>query len=223
MRLNHQKRKKELGTIVYEDIDLVVFEKSEGMLSYPLKNDRSTSAIQSIRQIWKFQQRSNQNLYLIHRLDRETSGLMVFAKTTLARRSLTAQFREHSVIRGYMAITDGIPVHSHGTIRTMLGRRITGRRGVTTHGKLSITNYVVRRSFRSNALVYCSLHTGRTHQVRIHMAHLRTPVIGDPVYGRSKGGRMFLHAHVLGFKHPRSNAPHVYVSSLPEEFKKKLK
>ena len=224
MRLDHHKRKKyELGTIIYEDVDIVVFEKSAGLLSYPLKNDQSPSAIQLIRRIWKSQQRLNQNLYLLHRLDRETSGLMIFAKTTLARRSLTEQFHEHSVVRGYMAITQGIPVHSHGTIRTMLGRRVTGRRGVTTHGKLSITNYVVRKSFRKNALVYCSLHTGRTHQVRIHMAHLGTPVIGDPVYGKSKGGRMFLHAHVLGFMHPRSNAPHVYVSSLPEEFKKILK
>jgi 23S rRNA pseudouridine1911/1915/1917 synthase len=211
---------RDLGSIIYEDLDILIFEKPAGILSYPIKNEQGLSAIQIIRRKWKSQQRSNRNLYLIHRLDRETSGLMVFAKTTLARRSLSSQFHEHSVIRGYMAITEGVPESSEGKIRTMLGRRVTGKRGVTSQGKLSITNYAVCKSTHKNALVYCSLHTGRTHQVRIHMAHLGTPVVGDPVYGKRKGGRMLLHAHVLGLQHPRSNAPHVFLSSLPQEFKR---
>ncbi len=224
MKRFDQKRKSyEPGSIIYEDIDVVVFEKPAGILSYPIKNERTMSAIQIIRRKWKSDQRSNQNLYLIHRLDLETSGLMVFAKTTLARRSLTDQFHEHSVVRGYIAATEGTPNPSQGAIRTMLGRRSSGRRGVTTHGKLGITNYVVRKSSGKRALVYCSLHTGRTHQVRIHMAHLGTPVVGDPVYGKRKGGRMLLHAHVLGFLHPRGNAPHLFLSSLPEEFKRVLR
>jgi 23S rRNA pseudouridine1911/1915/1917 synthase len=222
-RFKQKSKPGELGTIVYEDIDLVIFEKAAGVLSYPLKEDRTISAIQLIRKRWKSQQRQNRNLYLIHRLDQDTSGLMVFAKTTLARRSLAKQFHDHSVIRGYVAVTRGIPNPSQGRIRTMLGRQFSGRRGVTPKGRVSITDYVVRKSSRNNALVYCSLHTGRTHQVRIHMAHLGTPVVGDRVYGKTKANRMMLHAQVLGFHHPRSNTPVVFVSSLPAEFKQAFK
>jgi 23S rRNA pseudouridine1911/1915/1917 synthase len=222
-RFKQKSKQSELGAIVYEDIDLVIFEKAVGVLSYPLKGDRTISAIQLIRKKWKDRQSPNRNLYLIHRLDQDTSGLMVFAKTTLARRSLAQQFHDHSVIRGYISITQGIPNPAQGRISAILGRQFSGRRGVTTKGRHSITDYVVQKSSRMNALVYCSLHTGRTHQVRIHMAHLGTPVVGDRVYGKTNKNRMMLHAQVLGFHHPRSNRPMVFVSSLPAEFRQAMK
>jgi 23S rRNA pseudouridine1911/1915/1917 synthase len=208
--------------VIYEDSDVLLLEKSEGLLSYPLSDDRSDSAIQLIRRYWKSKNIQNRNLYLLHRLDRDTSGLMIFAKTTLARKSLTIQFNEHSIIRGYIAITEGIPSPGEGTLETMLGRKFTGKRGVTDRGKQSKTFYKVQRTSSKRALVYCSLHTGRTHQVRIHMAHLGTPVVGDSIYGRSKGKRLFLHSHILGFIHPRTQKPCLFLSSIPEIFKREL-
>jgi 23S rRNA pseudouridine1911/1915/1917 synthase len=214
-----RKKLHERALVIYEDSDLLVIEKSAGLLSYPLPGDRSDSAIQLIRRYWKSKNVQNRNLYLLHRLDRDTSGLMIFAKTSLARKSLSNQFNEHSVVRGYIAVTQGIPNPREGTLETMLGRKFSGKRGVTEHGKPSKTSYQVVRSSSSHAVVYCSLHTGRTHQVRIHMMHLGTPVVGDPIYGKRKANRLYLHSHILGFIHPRTEKPHMFLSSIPESFK----
>jgi 23S rRNA pseudouridine1911/1915/1917 synthase len=209
----------ERALVIYEDSDIILIEKSEGLLSYPLPDDRGDSAIQLIRRYWKSKNVQNRNLYLLHRLDRDTSGLMIFAKTTLARKLLTVQFNEHSIVRGYMAVTEGTPNPRQGTLQTMLGRKFTGKRGVTDRGKTSKTKYEVVRASSKRALVYCSLHTGRTHQVRIHMMHLGTPVVGDSIYGKTKGKRLYLHSHTLGFIHPRTHKPQLFLSSIPESFK----
>lgn len=209
----------ERALVIYEDSDIILIEKSEGLLSYPLPDDRGDSAIQLIRRYWKSKNVQNRNLYLLHRLDRDTSGLMIFAKTTLARKLLTVQFNEHSIVRGYIAVTEGTPNPRQGTLQTMLGRKFTGKRGVTDRGKPSKTKYEVVRASSKRALVYCSLHTGRTHQVRIHMMHLGTPIVGDPIYGKTKGKRLYLHSHTLGFIHPRTRKPQLFLSSIPESFK----
>jgi 23S rRNA pseudouridine1911/1915/1917 synthase len=209
----------ERALVIYEDSDILLIEKSAGLLSYPLADDRSDSAIQLIRRYWKSKNFQNRNLYLLHRLDRDTSGLMIFAKTTLARKSLTNQFNEHSVVRGYIAVTQGIPNPREGTLETMLGRKFSGKRGVTDRGRASKTYYQLIRTSSSRGLVYCSLHTGRTHQVRIHMTHLGTPVVGDLIYGKAKGKRLYLHSHILGFIHPRTQKPQLFLSSIPQSFK----
>jgi len=219
LKINLRQKLHERALVIYEDSDVLLIEKSAGLLSYPVPEDRSDSAIQLIRRYWKSKNIQNRNLYLLHRLDRDTSGLMIFAKTTLARKSLTDQFNEHSVVRGYIAITQGIPNPRQGTLETMLGRKFTGKRGVTDRGKPSKTYYEVVRSSSTHALVYCSLHTGRTHQVRIHMMHLGTSIVGDPIYGKTKGKRLYLHSHILGFIHPRTKKPQLFLSSVPESFK----
>lgn len=217
---NLRQKLHERALVIYEDSDVLLLEKSAGLLSYPLPKDHGDSAIQLIRRYWKSQNVQNRNLYLLHRLDRDTSGLMIFAKTTLARKSLTVQFNDHSIVRGYVAITEGIPSPTKGTLETMLGRKVSGKRGVTNRGKASKTYYEVQRVSSKRALVYCSLYTGRTHQVRIHLAHLGTPVIGDPIYGKTTGKRLYLHSNVLGFIHPRTHKPQLFLSSVPETFKK---
>lgn len=210
--------------IIMEDGDMVLISKAAGVLSYPLEERREEAAIQLVRRYWKAAGIPNQNLYLLHRLDQDTSGLMIFAKTSLARESLRRQFEEHSILRSYVAVTCGIPENAEGTIRTQLARDFRGRRSVSQTGREAVTHYMVlhRNPQRGRALVRCRLHTGRTHQVRIHMSHLNSPVLGDAVYGRKGEGRLMLHSEALGFIHPRTGVPIVFRISLPPEFRRSL-
>lgn len=210
--------------VIYEDLDVVVIEKASGVLSYPVENDRSEGAIQLIRRYWKVRNLPNQHLYLLHRLDKDTSGLILFAKTSLARQSLSKQFEDHSVVRGYAAICSAIPRKEEGNIKTLLGRDSRGKRSVRPMGRLALTSYRVamKNLQKQHSLIRCYLRTGRTHQVRIHLAHIGAPVIGDPIYGKKRADRLALHAEALGFIHPRTGKPHVFRSSLPEELKKLL-
>ena len=207
--------------VVYEDQDVLVIEKASGIITYPVEGQAFGSAIQLIRRYWKAQGRKNQHLYLLHRLDKETSGLLLFAKTSLARRSLRAQFEKHSVLRSYLAVTHGLPQKQKGKIWTLLGRNASGKRAVAARGKQAHTSFEVVASDprKERALVRCRLRTGRTHQVRIHLAHLRTPVLGDAVYGRDNTHRLALHAEALGFYHPRTGRALHFRSSLPAELK----
>lgn len=210
--------------VVYEDLDVVIIEKAAGVITYPVEDHERGSAIQLVRQFWKLQRKSNEHLYLLHRLDKETSGLLVFAKTTRARESLRNQFEQHSVIREYLAVTAGIPEKKRGRIRTMLGRNRRGRRAVALTGRHAETHFeVIRENTRLNrALVCCRLKTGRTHQIRIHLSHLNAPVLGDPVYGKDRAQGLALHAAALGFMHPRSGLPLVLRSSLPVRLRQLL-
>ena len=223
--MSHPRKKlHERIEVVFEDQDVIVVDKAAGILSYPVEGDREESAIQLIRRFWKVQNNRSDHLYLMHRLDKETSGLIVFTKTSQARDSLRKQFEEHSVVRGYLAITEGIPKQKSGKIQTFLGRNERGKRSVTRLGKSAITHYQVL-SFNPEmrrSLVRCYLHTGRTHQVRIHLAHIGTSVVGDPVYGKRNKDRMALHAEVLGFLHPRNKQPLLLRTSLPEGMRELL-
>jgi 23S rRNA pseudouridine1911/1915/1917 synthase len=207
--------------VVYEDMDLIVIEKASGVITYPVDSHERDSAIQLVRHYWKAVGNRSEHLYLLHRLDKETSGLLVFAKTTRARESLSTQFEEHTIVREYFAVTEGIPSKKEGTMRATLGRDKRGKRSVVFKGKTAVTHLevVIENSRRNRALVRCRLQTGRTHQIRIHLAHVGTPVIGDPVYGAGGGGRLALHAAALGFLHPRTQHPMVFRSSLPPSIK----
>lgn len=211
--------------VIHEDSDLIVIEKARGVITYPTPDQREESAIQLIRRYWRSQSAANRNIYLIHRLDKETAGLMVFAKTTLARKILLAQFEQHEVLRGYLAVTRGVPSRNRGEVKSFLARNRRGIRSVQPSGKFASTQFEVLKTARSGqlALVRCKLQTGRTHQVRIHLAHLGAPVIGDPVYGKEHGGKFLaLYADLLGFIHPRFHHPIVFRSSMPIPMKNLL-
>lgn len=223
--MKERKKLHERIEVVYEDQDLIIINKAAGILSYPVEGDRSESVIQLIRRYWKFQNNPHQHLYLMHRLDKETSGLIVFAKSSLARDSLRTQFEKHTVVRAYLAITNGIPRKKSGRIETLLGRDPQGRRAVAWKGKEAITQYrvVAQNESPQRGLVRCYLQTGRTHQVRIHLAYIGTPVVGDSVYGRRGDGKhLALCAEALGIIHPRSQSPLVIRTSMPSELRAAL-
>jgi 23S rRNA pseudouridine1911/1915/1917 synthase len=173
---------------------------------------------------------------IVHRLDKDTSGLMIAAKTDLAHQGLAEQFQAHGrdgrLVRAYQAFVWGMPAPAAGRIEAPIGRNPKNRKAfaVTRSGKPAITHYKTLAGLGPASLVECRLETGRTHQIRVHMAHLGHPLLGDPVYGgRRTGagaaarvlakslGRQALHAAELGFIHPRSGKRLLFKSALPKD------
>jgi 23S rRNA pseudouridine1911/1915/1917 synthase len=171
---------------------------------------------------------------VVHRLDKETSGVMVLAKTADALAALQAQFKARTIEKQYVAWCVGVPMHVRGEIRKPIGRHPKHRQrmAVMGEGREAITEYevtaTIARAGRSYALVHCHPHTGRTHQIRVHLASIGTPVVGDALYGGAPGARdplsqqltprHLLHAQRLAFVHPRSGAPLVFEVPPPADF-----
>jgi 23S rRNA pseudouridine1911/1915/1917 synthase len=164
---------------------------------------------------------------IVHRLDKDTSGLLVVAKSDLAHRSLGAQFKAHSVEREYLALVRGSPRAEQGSIEAPIGRHPTDRKRFSTRarsGRHAVTHWRVEQRLAGLTLLRVSLETGRTHQIRVHLASAGLPVAGDPVYGRGRAlgrelglARQALHAAVLGFDHPTRGERVRFVSTLPED------
>jgi 23S rRNA pseudouridine1911/1915/1917 synthase len=176
---------------------------------------------------------------IVHRLDKDTSGVMVVAKTDAAHASLTAQFQSRSIERAYQALVWGVPRPATGRIEGAIGRSTRDRKKMAVlrrGGRAAATRYRVVRAFaKAASLVECRLETGRTHQIRVHMAHLGHPLLGDPVYGRARHRtapefpdsvrrivdgfrRQALHAAVLGFEHPEGSRKLRFEAPLPQDF-----
>lgn len=180
---------------------------------------------------------------IVHRIDAGTSGLLVVAKSDTAHRGLSEQFAAHSVEREYIALVKGVLNPSAGSIATMIGRSdhdrkkmaVTGdydpaRPAPSGRGKHAVTHYETRKAGRESAMVTCRLETGRTHQVRVHMAHIGHPLIGDPLYSRRRRLRQMgpvevnftrqaLHAATLGFIHPANGAKMTFKADIPADIK----
>jgi len=230
-------------TIRYLDLHIVVVEKPSGISSvrHPSErvwNERRKALSPTLedivpKRIAALEQRSRKGplrrLRVVHRLDKETSGLLVFARTVAAEQGLGRQFRAHTVIRRYLAIVPGaVPAQR---IATFLVRdRADGRRGSTAVpglGKEAITHVEVEEKLAGYTLLACRLETGRTHQIRIHLAELGHPICGEKVYNRKPGGalradasaapRLALHAAELGFDHPVTGAPMHWTMPLPAD------
>jgi 23S rRNA pseudouridine1911/1915/1917 synthase len=211
--------------VVFEDTDLIVIDKPAGLIVHPgagnpdhtLMNGLLAHA-SALRQVPR--------AGIVHRLDKDTSGLLVIAKNLTAQASLAAQLAERSVKRTYLAVVHGEPPAS-GTVDEPIGRdtRHRTRMAVTRRGKDARTHFRVLERFERSALVECRLETGRTHQIRVHLQHLKHPVVGDPVYQRgSRPGiefpRQALHAAALELVHPRTGKPKGWESPLPADMKK---
>lgn len=223
--------------IVFEDKHVIVIDKQAGLVVHPAAGNRDGTLVNAlIAHCGNTLPGIGGELRpgIVHRIDKDTTGLMVVAKTEKAHTSLGKQFAAHAVTRVYKALVWGVPRLLAGTIDADLGRSPLNRQKVAVlriGGKPARTHYKVVETFGATAaLVECRLETGRTHQVRVHMAHLGHPLIGDPVYGRPRSipglalgiERQALHAAVLGFHHPGLDRPVLFESELPLDFSETL-
>lgn len=216
--------------IVYEDSDVIVVNKPSGMIVHPSVGIYSGTLVNAL--LYHCQDLSGINGVMrpgiVHRIDKETSGLLMVAKNDLAHQSLSEQLQEHTVIRRYLALVHGLIPHEFGRIEAPIGRDPRDRQKMTCtdkNAKEAITNFKVIERFRDMSLVECRLETGRTHQIRVHMQYIGHPVYGDPQYGLKRDDithGQYLHAKILGFIHPRTNEEMYFESELPDYFSEKL-
>lgn len=218
--------------IVYEDSDVIVINKPRGMVVHPAVGHPSGTVVNALLYHCKDLSGINGVMRpgIVHRIDKDTSGLLMVAKNDLAHASLAAQLKEHSVNRRYAALVYGVQHHDKGTVDAPIGRANHDRKlYVVTekNSKHSVTHFAVLERFDEYTLLELKLETGRTHQIRVHMKYIGFPLVGDPVYGGRSGRTLgmtgqALHAQVLGFVHPRSGEYLEFTVPIPEDMEHAL-
>jgi len=224
--------------ILFEDDDLLVLNKPAGLVVHPAPGNPDNTLVNallahcgdSLSGIGGVRRPG-----IVHRLDKDTSGVMVVAKNDVAHQALSRLFANHDLTRVYRALVWGAPKEKQGTIEAAIGRHPVDRKRMavrTSSGKRAVTEYWLEKRFGPPlapvaSLMGAKLHTGRTHQVRVHMAHIGCPVVGDPVYGRRRNGagplslksfgRQALHAAILEFRHPRTRREMTFATELPHD------
>ena len=225
--------------VVFEDEHLIVVDKPAGLVVHPAAGNPDGTLVNALL----FHCRGNLSGIggvarpgIVHRIDKDTSGLLDVAKSDAAHEGLARQFADHSIERAYLAVVSGHPRPKEGTISGKIGRSDANRKKMavlpkeSSRGKSATTHYKVLREMNDCALVECRLETGRTHQVRVHLASIGHPLVGDPVYGRINArlrpvlqkqqfSRQALHAAVLGFIHPVTGDRLRFESDLPRDMK----
>ena len=217
--------------ILYEDKDLIVVNKPKGMVVHPANGNYNGTLVNAL--LYHCTDLSSINGIIrpgiVHRIDKDTTGVLVVAKNDEAHNFLSEQLKEHSMKREYLALVEGRLKTERGIIDKPLGRNKNDRlkMGIVKDGKRAVTHYEVLEVFKSATLVKCILETGRTHQIRVHMASIGHPLIGDLVYGfkkqRFKIDGQLLHAEVLGFIHPRTKKYMEFSTELPDFYMEILK
>jgi 23S rRNA pseudouridine1911/1915/1917 synthase len=215
--------------IVLEDAELLVINKPAGLTVHPAPGHRSGTLVNALLAAVPDLAGIGGTLRpgIVHRLDKDTSGLLVVAKNDEVHRGLAAQFKAHTAQRIYLVVVRGRVRRDAGTIAAPLGRHPVHRTrmAVVPHGRGAVTHYTVLERFRDATLLACRLETGRTHQIRVHLAHAGHPVIGDPVYGRARApeiARQALHAARLEFTHPRTGRRVTCTAPLPDDIHRLL-
>ncbi|PCJ31118.1 MAG: 23S rRNA pseudouridine(1911/1915/1917) synthase RluD [Gammaproteobacteria bacterium] len=219
--------------IIHEDDDVLIINKEAGMVVHPGAGNHNGTLVNALLNHAP-QLEGIPRAGIVHRIDKGTTGLLMIAKTLIAHNSLVLQLQDRSVLREYQAIAMGV-MTSGGTVDENVGRHPIDRKrmAVTGAGKPAITHYRVEKRYRAHTHIRCKLETGRTHQIRVHMAHIRYPLLGDPVYGGRlrlpKGAseatkealqgfrRQALHAGLLGFIHPGSDQEVSWRVDMPED------
>lgn len=212
--------------ILYEDEDLLIVNKPKGMVVHPAAGHWTGTLVNAV--LWHCRgQLSGINGILrpgiVHRIDRDTTGALVVCKNDQAHDHVARQLKEHTITRRYVAIVSGVIKEEEGTVDVPIGRHPVERKKMAAgvkNGKRAVTHYRVLRRFAKHTLIECRLETGRTHQIRVHMAFIHHPILGDTVYGASKDPYHLegqaLHARVLGLVHPVSGAYIEAEAPIPE-------
>lgn len=215
--------------IYYEDRDIIVVNKPKGMVVHPGPGHFRGTLVNGLLAHCKDLSGINGVLRpgIVHRLDKDTSGLLVAAKNNKAHEDLAIQLTERTMVRKYRALVHGVIPHDHGTIDAPIGRDPKNRQqmAVVDNGKPSVTHFRVLERFKEFTFIECRLETGRTHQIRVHMRYIGYPIAGDPKYGPKKTldlDGQALHAGVLGFVHPRTGEYMEFEAPLPRYFEELL-
>ncbi|NNK46281.1 MAG: RluA family pseudouridine synthase [Altererythrobacter sp.] len=223
--------------VVFEDEHLIIVNKSAGMVVHPAAGNPDGTLVNALLHHCKGQLSGIGGVArpgIVHRIDKDTSGLLVVAKSDKAHEGLARQFKDHSIERRYLAVCGGHLRNSEGTISTRIGRSDANRKKMavldknSSRGKDAVTHYKLLEKLKSASLIECRLETGRTHQVRVHCASIGHALLGDPLYGRTPSElrrilkdlgfeRQALHAASLGFEHPISGEWLEFESELPED------
>ena len=214
--------------IVYEDDDVIVVNKPQGMVVHPAPGHPDHTLVNAL--LYHSPLSTINGTFrpgIVHRIDKDTSGLLMVAKNDLAHQSLAEQLRNKTNKREYLALVYGQIKEDEGTIDAPLGRNPQDRKkqAVVKGGRHAVTHFKVIKRYDNFTLVKCILETGRTHQIRVHMKYIGHPLVGDPLYGPRKvigKNGQFLHAALLGFKHPRTGKEMIFEAPLPENFQKML-
>lgn len=216
--------------IVYEDNDIIVINKKQGMIVHPAPGVYEGTLVNALLYHCKDLSSINgvKRPGIVHRIDKDTSGLIVVAKNDMAHESLSNQLKDKTMNREYVAIVHGIIKENKGKINAPIGRDIKNRikMAVCKDGKNAITHFEVLERFKAYTLIYCKLETGRTHQIRVHMDYIGHPLACDPVYGPKitlEGCGQYLHATKLTLVHPSKGETMTFESELPEYFENMIK
>lgn len=214
--------------ILYEDEDIIVINKPQGMVVHPAPGNYSGTLVNALLYHCKNLSGINGVLRpgIVHRLDKDTSGVMVVAKNDKAHFSLANQIKDRKILKKYVAVVEGVIKEDQGYVEAPIGRHHTDRKkmAVVEDGRYALTLYKVLERFKNNTYVEAVIKTGRTHQIRVHMAYIGHPIVGDAVYGYKKQkfnlNGQALHARLLGIIHPKKNEYMEFEAPLPEYFVK---
>ena len=248
-KVEHIKPQKIDINIIYEDDEILVVDKPSGIVVHPGAGNKEGTLVNALLYLYKKNLSTLNGLSrpgIVHRIDKETSGLLVIAKTNFSHANLAKQFSKHTIKRKYLALIWGVIRPLNGKITTLLSRSKKNRQLMSVSertGKKAITNYKTLKVFNNKeipkiSLLECVLETGRTHQIRVHLSHKGNGLVGDKKYGKKRLGfrkinkkfegilssfeRQALHAKSLGFLHPKKNKFVNFESKLPKDFKKML-
>lgn len=215
--------------IVYEDDDVMVINKKSGVVVHPAPGNYSGTLVNGLMYLSKDLSHVNGEFRpgIVHRIDKDTSGLLIVAKNDKAHRILAEELKEKKIKRKYIALVSGVISHDIGEIDAPIGRDPSDRKKMcvtSTNSKDAITHFRVLERYKNASLIECELETGRTHQIRVHMKYINHPVINDPVYGKNNHGEFgqLLHAKEITFTHPTTKEVMTFSCEVPEEFNKIL-
>jgi len=214
--------------VLYEDEQILIVNKAKGMVVHPASGNSKGTLVNALLEHCDGRLSNINGVVrpgIVHRIDKNTSGILVVTKTNFAHEYFSNKFKNHDINRTYFAIVEGVISENKGTIDAPVGRNPNDRKKMsvnTSNGKHAVTHFEVLERFKNHTLIKVNLETGRTHQIRVHLAYIGFPLVGDDVYGRkkqtlSKAGQA-LHAGVLGFVHPVSNQYMEFTSNPPKEF-----